>query len=58
MLIKTLKERFVDYARDDNIYNAMRFIDMEYWLSDKDFGNDEVSKLSNHFAETSEVCRL
>ena len=29
----------------------MRFIDTEYCLSDKDFGNDEISKLSNHFAK-------
>ena len=48
-LIKTLKSRFKDYSSEKDIYHCMRFIDMEYWQKDKDFGNNDISSLSKHF---------
>lgn len=50
-LIKVLKKRFCDYKRDKELYTSMRFIDMEYWESDRDYGNREIILLHNHFAK-------
>ncbi|XP_057291024.1 uncharacterized protein LOC130613711 isoform X1 [Hydractinia symbiolongicarpus] len=51
-LIKVLKERFCDYKRDKELYTSMRFIDMEYWESDRDYGNREIILLHNHSAKS------
>ena len=41
-LIRTIKERFKDYGDEKEVFDAMQIIDSEYWMNDKEHGNDKL----------------
>ena len=41
-LIRTIKVRFNDYSYEKEVYNAMQIIDPQYWMNDKEHGNDKL----------------
>ena len=41
-LIRTIKVRFNDYSYEKEVYNAMQIIHPQYWMNDKEHGNDKL----------------
>ena len=49
-LIRTIKERFKDYGDEKEVFDAMQIIDSEYWMNDKEHGNDKLIFLAYRFS--------
>ena len=46
----TIKERFRNYSDEKEVYNAIQIIDPEYWINDKEHGNDKLIFLAHRFS--------
>ena len=57
-LIRTIKERFKDYSDEKEVYDAMPIMDPEYWMNDKEHGNDKLIFLVYRFSNPPGPCRL
>ena len=49
-LIRTIKVRFNDYSYEKEVYNAMQIIHPQYWMNDKEHGNDKLIFLAYRFS--------
>ena len=49
-LIRTIKERFKDYGDKKEVFDEMQIIDLEYWMNDKEHGNDKLIFLAYRFS--------
>ena len=57
-LIRTIKERFNDYSDEKEVHDAMQIIDPEYWMNDKEYGNDKLIFLAYRFSNPPSPCRF
>ena len=49
---RTIKERFKGYSDEKEVYDAMQINDPEYWINDKEYGNDKLIFLAERFSTT------
>ena len=49
-LTRIIKERFKDYGDEKEVFDEMQIIDPEYWMNDKEHGNDKLIFLGYGFA--------
>ena len=49
-LIRTIKERLKDYGDKKEVFEEMQIIDLEYWMNNKNHGDDKLIFLAYRFS--------
>ena len=56
--LKRAKQKFIEYTRDILKFNAMKFMDWEYWFDKVKFGKDMIQVLSIHICSWCDKINL